>query len=48
MNPARAARGGGRGRDPDTWTPPVLRTVAAKGEGIAEIVAALDRHFRLS
>jgi LAO/AO transport system kinase len=32
--------------DPEVWTPPVLRTVAAKGEGIAELVQALDRHFR--
>jgi LAO/AO transport system kinase len=30
---------------PDTWTPPVLRAVAVKGEGIDELVAALDRHF---
>ena len=28
------------------WTPPVLRTVAVKDEGIGELVAALDRHFR--
>ena len=27
-----------------TWTPPVLSTVAVKGEGTAELVAALDRH----
>src|SRR5260221_13250304 len=27
------------------WEPPVLATIAAKGEGIAELVAALDRHF---
>ena len=26
--------------------PPVLRTVASKGEGIAELIDALDRHFR--
>lgn len=26
------------------WEPPVLTTVASKGEGIAELVAALDRH----
>ena len=26
--------------------PPVLRTVASKGEGIAELVTALDRHWR--
>jgi LAO/AO transport system kinase len=30
----------------DSWTPPVLRTVAVKDEGIDELVAALDRHFR--
>jgi LAO/AO transport system kinase len=47
MNPARVAReaahneaGGAAG-----WTPPVERTVAATGEGVAEVVAALDRHF---
>ncbi|MBA3670494.1 MAG: methylmalonyl Co-A mutase-associated GTPase MeaB [Gemmatimonadaceae bacterium] len=28
------------------WMPPVLPTVAAKDEGTAELVAALDRHFR--
>ena len=28
------------------WTPPVLRTVAAKDEGIDELVVALDKHFR--
>ena len=27
------------------WTPPVLGTVAVKGEGIGEVIAALDRHF---
>jgi LAO/AO transport system kinase len=32
--------------DADMWTPPVLRTVAAKEEGIEELVQALDRHFR--
>jgi LAO/AO transport system kinase len=26
------------------WKPPVLKTVAARGEGIEEVVAALDRH----
>jgi len=26
------------------WTPPVCRTVASTGEGIAELVEALDRH----
>jgi LAO/AO transport system kinase len=28
----------------DSWEAPVLTTVASKGEGIAELVAALDRH----
>ena len=28
------------------WTPPVLRTVGVKDEGISELVEALDRHFR--
>ena len=32
--------------DLEQWTPPVLRTVAVKDEGITELVAALDRHFR--
>ena len=27
------------------WMPPVLPTSAAKGEGIAELVGALDKHF---
>ena len=48
MNPARAAREAARGAahgDSDTWTPPVLRTVAAQAEGITELVEALDRHF---
>ena len=32
--------------DAGFWMPPVLRTVAAKDEGIAELAEALDRHFR--
>ena len=44
MNPARAARAAAS-RDEASWTPPVLRTVAAKGEGIEEVAAALDRHY---
>ncbi len=33
-------------RPPDrpAWTPPVLLTVAAKGDGVAELIEALDRH----
>ncbi len=39
-NPAAARKGGGDGM----WEPPVLTTVASKGEGIADLVAALDTH----
>jgi LAO/AO transport system kinase len=46
MNPARAARRQAAGDQTESWTPPVLRSVAAQGEGIAEVVDALDRHFR--
>jgi LAO/AO transport system kinase len=45
MNPARVAREEAHAPDPDRWTPPVLRAVAAKGEGVTELVDALDRHF---
>jgi LAO/AO transport system kinase len=44
MNPARAAREAAA-RDNSSWTPPVLRTVASSGEGIADVVTAVDRHF---
>jgi len=33
------------GPDAPAWEPPVLATIAAKGEGVSELVAALDRHF---
>lgn len=45
LNPARAAREAAGAADAESWTPPVLRAVAAQGEGIAELAAALDRHF---
>ena len=45
MNPARAAREDARAPEADKWTPPVLRAVAAKGEGISELLEALDKHF---
>ena len=44
MNPARAAREAAKSNDA-TWTPPVLRAVASAGEGIADVVSAVDRHF---
>jgi LAO/AO transport system kinase len=34
----------GERRTPGQWTPPVVKTVASKGEGIDELVDALDRH----
>ena len=46
MNPARIARDAASTEQTETWTPPVLRTVAAKGEGIADLITALDRHVR--
>ena len=44
-NPARVARKAAAEANPKEWTPPVLSAVATKQEGVAEIVAALDRHF---
>lgn len=46
MNPARAARAAAQADAPLSWTPPVLRTIAAKGDGMDEVIDALDRHFR--
>lgn len=46
MNPARAARKAAQQEAPEQWTPPVLRSIAAQNEGVAEIADALDRHFR--
>lgn len=45
MNPARVAREDARAEVTNAWTPPVLRAVAVKAEGIGEIVESLDRHF---
>jgi LAO/AO transport system kinase len=45
MNPARAAREDAHSQSGGKWTPPVLRAVAAKGEGISEIADALEKHF---
>jgi LAO/AO transport system kinase len=43
MNPGKAAREAAKEQG-EKWTPPVLRTVGVKREGIDEMVAALDRH----
>ena len=45
-NLVKQVREAARAEHPAQWTPPVLRTVAAKGEGTSELVEALDRHFR--
>ncbi|MFL5487491.1 MAG: methylmalonyl Co-A mutase-associated GTPase MeaB [Gemmatimonadaceae bacterium] len=45
VNPARAAREAAAALNPVEWTPPVLSAVATRGEGISEILAAVDRHF---
>jgi LAO/AO transport system kinase len=45
MNPGRAARAAAKADQLDSWTPPVLRTVAANGDGVPDVAAALDRHF---
>lgn len=44
VNPKRVAREAAA-QDGDTWTPPVLRTIGATGEGVGELAQALDRHF---
>ncbi|HUF27669.1 MAG TPA: methylmalonyl Co-A mutase-associated GTPase MeaB [Gemmatimonadaceae bacterium] len=44
-NPARAARDAASREAPDAWTPPVLRSVASQGEGVTELLEALNRHF---
>ena len=45
-NVLRQVREAAVSEEVDEWTPPVLKTVAAKEEGISDLVAALDRHFR--
>ncbi|MGH7679477.1 MAG: methylmalonyl Co-A mutase-associated GTPase MeaB [Gemmatimonadaceae bacterium] len=45
MNPARAAREAATREQADTWTPMVLRSVATRQEGIADLMSAIDRHF---
>ena len=45
MNPARAAREAAASDGAHSWTPPVLRAVASAGDGVTDLVSALDRHF---
>jgi len=35
---------GGRHSEAGAWRPPIVKTVAARSEGVAEVVAALDKH----
>lgn len=44
-NPARIAREAAKANDGERWTPPVLRTIGATGDGVTELVDALERHF---
>ncbi len=46
LNPARAAREAARRDDAQSWTPPVLPSVATTGEGVTELVDAVERHMR--
>jgi len=45
VNPIRLAREAAKAESPTQWTPPVLRTIAAKEEGVEDVLSALDRHF---
>ncbi|MBX3132955.1 MAG: methylmalonyl Co-A mutase-associated GTPase MeaB [Gemmatimonadaceae bacterium] len=45
LNPAKLARDAAAAANPESWTPPVLRTVGSTGEGVPEFVEALERHF---
>jgi len=44
-NPKARARAAAARDDAESWTPPVLRTIGATGEGVPAFVTALDRHF---
>jgi LAO/AO transport system kinase len=46
LNPANLARAAAAVEEPDEWTPPVLRSSGATGEGLPELLASLDRHFQ--
>jgi LAO/AO transport system kinase len=34
----------GERRQPGDWQPPIVKTVASRGEGVADVVEAVDRH----
>jgi len=35
---------GGRHSEPGAWRPPIVKTVASKGEGLDDVLAAIDKH----
>ena len=37
---------GGRHSEPGAWRPPIVSTVASRGRGVEELLAALDKHAR--
>jgi LAO/AO transport system kinase len=43
-NPGKAARAAARQEQAESWTPPVVLTIAQKGDGVAELVDHLERH----
>ena len=45
-NPGKAAREAARREEAASWTPPVVLTVAHKGEGVTDLAGFLDRHHR--
>ncbi len=48
INPIRIAREAARAEHPETWTPPVVQTIAAKNEGIGDLLDADRTTFSLS
>lgn len=49
LNPARLARKAAQTQlenaAPVSWTPPVFSTIASRGEGVTELLTAIDAHF---
>jgi LAO/AO transport system kinase len=43
-NPGKIARQAAA-KDSDAWTPPVVLTVGSTGDGLIDVVTAVDRHF---
>ena len=44
-NPAYAARSAAAADDAAQWTPPVVSTMAERGEGVEELTKAFEKHF---